>query len=88
MHAGHDCDTVNKTKGILAYRKNYNERKAKVQEERTWTKDEEPQSKYDNLLKQYHKHHKSLQEEMAMGGKKCPHKKDEMPSYNVLTQFN
>lgn len=29
MHAGHDCDTVNKTKGILAYRKNYNERKAK-----------------------------------------------------------
>lgn len=29
MHAGHDCDTVNKTKGNLAYRKNYNERKAK-----------------------------------------------------------
>lgn len=29
MHAGHDCGTVNKTKGILAYRKNYNERKAK-----------------------------------------------------------
>lgn len=73
MHAGHDCDTVNKTKGILAYRKNYNERKAKVQEERTWTKDEESQSKYDNLLKQHHKHHKSLQEEMAMGGKKNAH---------------
>lgn len=61
--------------------------KQKVQEERTWTKDEESQSKYDNLLKQYHKHHKLVQEEMAMGGK-CPHKKDEMPSYNVLTQFN
>lgn len=43
--------------------------KQKVQEERTWTKDEESQSKYDNLLKQYHKHHKLVQEEMAMGGK-------------------
>lgn len=41
MHAGNACNIVNKTKGILAYRKNYNERQAMVQKDRTWTKDEE-----------------------------------------------